>query len=216
MNSISTESLLTALRWRYATKKFDSTRTIPAETWSALEQALILSPSSFGLQPWKFIVITDPALKTALVPASWGQSQPRDCSHLVVLTVRKGLNHADVDRYLQCSSAITGRPLETLAGYRSVVTGYVDHATAKGTLDDWSTRQVYIALGQFMASAAVIGVDTCPLEGIDPAKYDEILGLKGSGYATVVGCAAGYRSAEDGYGKAPKVRFAASELIVRR
>lgn len=216
MNPISTDSLLSALRWRYATKKFDATRTIPSETWSTLEQAMILSPSSFGLQPWKFIVITDPALKAQLVPASWGQSQPKDCSHLVVFTVRKGLNHEDVDRYLQCSSAITGRPLEALAGYRSVVTGYVDHATAKGTLDDWSTRQVYIALGQFMASAALIGVDTCPLEGIDPAKYDEILGLKDSGHATVVGCAAGYRSPEDGYGRAPKVRFAASELIVRR
>ncbi len=216
MNPISTDSLLSALRWRYATKRFDANRTIPTETWSALEQALILSPSSFGLQPWKFVVVTDPTLKSQLVAASWGQSQPKDCSHLVVLTVRQGLNHADVDRYLQCSSAITGRPLEALAGYRSVITGFVDTATAKGTVDAWSTRQVYIALGQFMASAAMIGVDTCPLEGIDPAKYDEILGLKGTGYATVVGCAAGYRSSEDGYSKAPKVRFAASELIVGR
>lgn len=216
MNPIPTDGLLTALRWRYATKKFDATRTIPAETWSALEQALILSPSSFGLQPWRFIVITDPALKAQLVPASWGQSQPRDCSHLVVFTVRQGLNPADVDRYLQCSSAITGRPLEALAGYRSVINGFLEKATAKGTVDAWSTHQVYIALGQFMASAALIGIDTCPLEGIDPAKYDEILGLQGSGYATVVGCAAGYRSAEDGYSKAPKVRFSTSELIVRR
>ena len=120
MNPISTDSLLTALRWRYATKKFDATRTIPAGTWSALEQALILSPSSFGLQPWKFVVVTDPALKAQLVGASWGQSQPKDCSHLVVFTVRQGLGHADVDRYLQCSSAITGRPLEAAAiGRRS-------------------------------------------------------------------------------------------------
>jgi nitroreductase len=91
----------------------------------------------------------------------------------------------------------------------------LDGARATGRLDAWQSRQVYIALGQFMAAAAVIGIDTCPMEGIEPAKYDEILGLAGTGYATVVGCAAGYRATDDKYATTPKVRFRTEDVVVR-
>ncbi|MBN9690239.1 MAG: NAD(P)H-dependent oxidoreductase [Verrucomicrobia bacterium] len=209
MNPITPTTLLESLRWRYATKKFDATRHISPEVWDTLEQALVLSPSSFGLQPWKFVVITKPDLKAQLVPASWGQTQPAECSHLVVFTVRRGLDDADVDRFLK-------RTTEALAGYRSVIVGSLAKARAAGYLDQWQTHQVYIALGQFMTSAALLGVDTCPMEGIEPGKYDEILGLVGTGYATAVVCAAGYRSESDKYAHAPKVRFAPEDVIIHR
>lgn len=101
MTPLPPDALLNALQWRYATKKFDPSRTIPPEVWLALEQSLILSPSSFGLQPWKFLVITDPAVRKSLVPLSWGQTQPVDCSHFVVLTVRRGLDAEAVDRFVK-------------------------------------------------------------------------------------------------------------------
>ncbi|MGD0042532.1 MAG: nitroreductase family protein, partial [Isosphaeraceae bacterium] len=91
MSTTSTEALLGALKWRYATKKFDPARKIPADTWAALEEALILSPSSFGLQPWHFLVVQDPAIRQRLSAATWGQSQPVDCSHFVVFAARKDL-----------------------------------------------------------------------------------------------------------------------------
>ncbi len=213
MTPLAESQLLEALNWRYATKKFDRTKKIPAETWAALEQALVLSPSSCGLQPWKFIVITDQAVKDKLVPLSWGQSQPADCSHLVVFAVRKNLDEAYVDRFVARIAEVRGVPIESLAGYRGMMLGAVNKAAAGGYLDTWQTHQIYIALGQFMASAALIGVDTCPMEGIEPANYDEALGLAGTGYTTVVVCPAGYRAADDKYATLPKVRFAAADVV---
>lgn len=215
MNPISADTLLEALHWRYATKKFDPDRTIDDPTWKTLEQALVLSPSSFGLQPWRFLVITRPELKARLVAASWGQTQPAECSHFVVFTVRRGLDAQDVDRFLQRTAEVRGQPVESLAGYRKVVVGSLDRARSAGALDVWQTHQVYIALGQFMASAALLGIDTCPMEGIEPAQYDTLLNLQDTGYATVVACAAGYRAASDKYAALPKVRFEPGDVIRR-
>lgn len=212
----SPNELLTQLRWRYATKRFDATKAIPADTWSALEQALLLAPSSFGLQPWKFVVVTTPALKQQLRAASWGQAQVTDASHYVVFAGLRTTTEADVDRFLQCQSQVRGTPLESMAGYRKVLVDFLAKGWASKDLAAWNARQGYIALGQFMAAAAMIGVDTCPMEGIDMAAYDRILGLDGSRYTTLCGCAAGYRASDDKYATAPKVRFPLGEVIERR
>ncbi len=214
--SVAPELLLHALRWRYATKRFDPARAIPAGTWAALEDSLVLTPSSLGLQPWRFLVITDPELKEALSAVSWRQTQPRDCSHFVVMAVRRGLDEAHVDRYLARAAEVRGVTVESLDKFRGMITGSLGKARADSTLDHWQSHQIYIALGQFMAAAACLGVDTCPMEGIEPARYDEILQLGGTGYATVVACAAGYRHPEDKYATTPKVRFKAAEVIERR
>lgn len=212
----SPNELLTQLRWRYATKRFDATKAIPADTWSALEQALLLAPSSFGLQPWKFVVVTTPALKQQLRAASWGQAQVTDASHYVVFAGLRTTTVEDVDRFLQCQSQVRGTPLESTAGYRKVLVDFLAKGWASKDLAAWNARQGYIALGQFMAAAAMIGVDTCPMEGIDMAAYDRILGLDGSRYTTLCGCAAGYRASDDKYATAPKVRFPLGEVIERR
>lgn len=216
MNPIVSAQLLDALKWRYATKAFDPARKIAPELWAVLEESLVLTPSSFGIQPWKFQVITDAALREKLVPVSWGQTQPKDCSHFVVFTVKKGLGEPEIDRYMARAAEVRGTTTDALAPFKKVILGSLGKAAAAGTLDTWQTHQLYIALGQFMAAAALLGVDTCPMEGIEPAKYDEILGLNGTGYATVVACAAGYRSATDKYASVPKVRFKAEDVIVRR
>lgn len=213
MKTLAPSELLAALNWRYATKKFHPAKRIPAETWSALEQALVLSPSSFGIQPWKFLVVTNPAVREKLVPVSWGQTQPKDASHFVVFAVRKDLPEAHIDRYVARTAELRGSTPDALAPFKKMMMGSLEGARAKGFLDTWQTHQAYIALGQFMASAAVLGVDTCPMEGLEPAKYDEILGLAGTGFATVVACAAGYRAGDDKYATLPKVRFPAAEVI---
>ena len=212
-DTLSSESLLTQLNWRYATKKFDPTKKIPANVWAALETALILTPSSFGLQPWKFIVITDSVVKQKLVPFSWNQTQPADCSHHVVFAVRKAVGETEVDHFIDSIVAARGVAKESLKGYRDIMAGFAGKAAKEGWLREWGIRQLYIALGNFMTCAAVLEVDTCPMEGISPADYDKILGLEGTEFETVVACAAGYRSAEDKYAAVPKVRFPASEII---
>lgn len=206
--------LLDALRRRYATKKFDPARRIPADTWEQLEQSLVLTPSSFGLQPWQFLIIENPAVREQLRAASWGQSQVTDASHLVVFTARTTMDETDVDHWMNRISEVQSTPLETLAPLQSVIKGFIQPMTPDARRA-WNTRQVYIALGQFMAAAAVLGLDTCPLEGIDPAGYDRVLELENTGYATAVGCAIGYRAEDDRYATMPKVRYP-HERLVRR
>ena len=216
MTPTSTSTILDALNWRYATKQFDASRTIDAATWQALEESLVLTPSSYGLQPWKFLVIQDRALREQLVPHSWGQRQVADCSHLVVFTVRTSMAEADIDRLISATAAARGIPADALAGYRGMMIGDVVTGPRSQVAQEWAARQAYIALGQFMLAAALAGVDTCPMEGFAPPKYDEILGLNGTGYTAVVACPAGYRAAEDKYASLAKVRFPSAEVIERR
>jgi nitroreductase len=119
-----------------------------------------------------------------------------------------------VDHYLARISQVRGVPIESLKTYGDIMKGSAEQARAAGYLDSWMARQVYIALGNFMTSAALLGVDACPMEGIEPAKYDEILGLAAKGYGALCACAAGYRSPEDKYANTPKVRFDPKEVIL--
>ena len=215
LDPISHETLLAGLNWRYATKKFDPTRAIPQAEWAALEQSLVLSPSSFGLQPWKFLVVTDRAIREKLVEFSWGQRQPADCSHLVVFAVREDLSVEDIDRYIARIAEVRGATRESLASFRDVMVGFRDRMAGAGQLNAWATRQVYIALGTLMTGAALLGIDTCPMEGFDPAAYNRLLGLEGTGYSAVVLCPAGYRAPDDRYSQIPKVRFKPEDLIRR-
>ncbi|RYD36368.1 MAG: NAD(P)H-dependent oxidoreductase [Verrucomicrobiaceae bacterium] len=204
--------LIEALKWRYATKKFDPTRRIPGDVWETLEDSLSLTPSSFGLQPWQFLVIGDPEIRTALRSESWGQSQLTDASHLVVFTVRKSLGEEDISRWIARLAEVQATPLENLAPLQSVISNFIQPMDADQRRA-WNTRQIYIALGQFMAAAAVLGIDTCPLEGMNPAGYDRVLGLEGTEYATVVACAAGYRAGDDRHANLPKARYAREAVI---
>lgn len=211
MPSTPPSAILEALAFRYATKQFDVERKIGDETWATLEQSLVLTPSSFGLQPWKFLVITDQAVREELVPHSWGQRQVADCSHLVVMAVRKSVDEAYIDKFIRRVAEVRGITAESLAGYRGMMAGSLAMMTP-----DWAAKQAYIGLGQFMLAAALVGVDTCPMEGFVPAKYDEILGLGAEGLTTAVLCPAGYRAAGDKYAVAPKVRWETGDVIERR
>lgn len=205
--------ILTALNWRYATKVFDPAKKIPAETWAALEESLILTPSSYGLQPWKFLIVQDAELREQLVAHSWRQRQVADCSHLVVMAVKKAYSLDDLDAFITRMAQVRGGTAEALAGFRKMVAG----TQAQGYMTtEWAKMQAYIALGQFMTSCALMGIDTCPMEGFVPSKYDELLGLEAQGLTTAVLCPAGYRHADDRYASLPKVRFTNADVIEHR
>lgn len=211
--AITPDTALKQLQWRYATKQFDPSQKIADDVWKVLEQSLVLAPSSFGLQPWKFFVIRDPELRQQLFPHSWKQAQVLDASHLVVFAIKKDLNGDDVDRYIDRMAAVQAVPAENLAGFGDMVKGFMNNPPYPLDMNGWSTRQVYIALGQFMTTAAMIQIDTCPLEGFVPAKYDEVLQLDEQGYHAVVVCCAGYRSNDDKYAEKPKVRYPTEEVV---
>ena len=213
MSNESHQRILEALNWRYATKVFDAARKIPAGIWSALEQTLVLTPSSYGLQPYQFLIVADPAKRAALRPHSWNQSQVTDSSHYVVFTARTKMTEADVDKLIQRITQIRGIPAEALSIYRGVMVGDIVNGPRGRVAHEWAARQAYIALGNLMTAAAVLGVDTCPLEGLNPAEYDRILGLEGGDYKTVVACALGYRAADDKYAALAKVRYETSDLV---
>lgn len=210
---ISTKQLLDALQWRYATKVFDPAKKIPADVWAALEKALVLTPTSYCLQPYQFLVVQDPAKRAALLSHSWGQKQVVDCSHFVVFTARTEMKEADVNKLIERISAVRNVPAEALNSYRSKMLGDVVTGARGKIAHEWATRQSYIALGNLMTAAAVLGVDACPMEGLVPAEYDKILNLAGSGYATVVACALGYRAAGDKYASLAKVRYVTQDLV---
>jgi nitroreductase len=215
MKSIDRTHLLDQLNWRYATKQFDAQRKISAQDWATLEDALQLSPSSGGLQPWKFIVVTDPAVRAKLLPASYGQPQITDASHLVVFAAKKNFDEADVDAHIKHTAEVRGVSPGSLATYRDMLVGGIVKSQDEPARAAWARNQTYIALGNLLTSAALLGIDACPMEGFDRAQYDDILGLSAQGVTTAVIATVGYRSPGDKYAAAPKVRFPKSEIFVQ-
>jgi len=215
MKAIENDQLLKQLRWRYATKQFDPTKKISPADWAALEQALVLAPSSYGLQPYRFIVVTDSPTREKLMAASWNQRQVVDCSHLVVFAAKTKITTADVDTYLKRIIEVRGGSVEALNSLRGMMMGDIVQGPRSVGAQEWAARQAYIAIGNLMTTAALLGIDTCPMEGFEPPKYDAILGLREKGLATTVLCAAGYRAATDKYAAVAKVRFKPEDLIVR-
>lgn len=213
MSNMTNEQLLAALNWRYATKVFDAAKKIPADVWKTLEQSLVLTPTSYGLQPYQFLVVQDAGKRAALLPHSWSQKQVVDASHFVVFTARTEMKEADVDKLAKRAAEVRKIPVETLNSYRSMMMGDIVNGPRGKTAHQWAARQAYIALGNLMTCAAVLGVDACPMEGLNPVEYDKILNLAGSGYATVVACALGYRAAGDKYADLAKVRYETGDLV---
>jgi len=214
--NMETFNLEKSLHWRYATKLFDSNRKILPETWKTLENALLLAPSSYGLQPWKFIVIEDSKLREKLKAVSWDQSQVTDCSHYVVLLYMEKMDRKHVSRFLDRMSLVRQLERPKLAAYEEVIVSDLLKGPRSAKIDTWAKCQTYIAMGFALQAAASLQVDACPMEGLDPEAYDEILGLKGSGFRTIASIAFGYRSASDVYQAAKKVRFEPHEVIEHR
>lgn len=215
---MTTESIaanvVDALNWRYATKKFDPSKKISDAIWQQIERGLLLTPSSYGLQPWKFVVITDPNIKKQLPAASYNQPQPETCSHLVVFCRLSKLDEQHVNDYVARISEVRGVPLDSLNSFKKVLMDFVG-STPQDRLEDWMARQCYIALGNLMSIASQFKVDNCPMEGLDREEYDRILDLPAKGCRSVVMCALGYRAEDDKYAKLAKVRFDSSRVIVR-
>lgn len=205
--------LLKSLNWRYATKKFDSSKKLTDEQLEKITESLRMSASSFGLQPWKFVMVKNPELRTKLREAAWDQPQITDASHLFVLCIRKDIDASFVDHFIKSVSETRGISEESLKGYSDMMKGSIASRTPEG-VNEWSAKQLYISLGTALASAASYEIDACPMEGFDNAKFDEILGLSELGLESKVLLTAGFRSADDETANYKKVRFPKEEVFV--
>ncbi len=206
-------NLIDSLQWRYATKQFDASKKISAADLQTLQDAVSLAPTSYGLQPFRVLVITDPELREKLKAVAYGQPQITDASHLFVFAHKLDMTEAYIDDFMQRTAEARGIAADSLAGYSQVIKGSVASKSPE-VIAAWNQRQAYIALGHLLVAAATHHIDACPMEGFDPAGVDKILGLAEQGLAAAVIAAVGYRSAEDKMQFAAKVRLPQSELFV--
>jgi nitroreductase len=199
-------NLIESQNWRYATKAFDPTKKVSQKDLDIITESLRLTASSFGLQPWKFIVISNQEMKDSLVEHSWGQKQVSNCSHHIVFCHYSDFNDDNVNEFIKDTAKTRNQSLEELKGYEDIMKGFLSR------MDDnqkrvWMKDQLYIALGNLLNTCALMNIDACPMEGIIQAKYDEVLGLKEKGLMSAVACPIGYRDDTDKYALAEKVRY---------
>lgn len=212
--------ILEALTRRYATKVFDPSKKISQADMDALLESLVLSPSSFGLQPWRFIHVQNEETRKLLRQASRDQSQVTDASDLIVIASKTTMQESDVDEYLQ--SIMTTRPgaassenAEGLAKFKWVMLGTI-WARTQEQLKQRNQRQAYIAMWVLLTAAAELEIDACPMEGFEAEKYNEILWLEALWLTATLVIPVGYRSSQDKYAELAKVRYAKEKLIIQR
>jgi len=202
------------LNWRYATKKFDASKNIPEVELEQLLEAIQLSASSYGLQPYQVFVIKNPELREKLKAAAWNQPQIVDASHLLVFANLKEIDKVYVDAYLDMIADTRNQTREDLSGLENMLDNTVLKFSSEKK-NQWASNQAYIALGNLLSAAANSKIDACPMEGFEAIKFDEILGLKEIGLTTAVIATLGYRSSEDKQQYAIKVRKNKEELFNR-
>ena len=206
------KNMIDAMQWRYATKVFDADKKLTKEQIDLLLEALRLAPSSFGLQPWRVIVVTDPDVREKLRQAGYGQAQFTDASQVIVFAAKKDLRDSDVDEFITLTARERGGAVSDLSEYAGMMKQFLSGLSTEKRIE-WASRQAYLGLGVLLATAAHEGIDACPMEGFDLSAFNEILGLEEKGLTTCVVATVGFRSETDQTALLPKVRFPKEEFI---
>lgn len=200
------------LNWRYATKQFDSTKKISSEDLETLKEAIRLSASSYGMQPYEVFIIEDKETRERLKAVSYNQPQITDASQVIVFAAKTNVTAEDVTIYMKNISQVRNVPVDALAGFSGMINGAVVSLPVE-TKANWAAKQSYIALGNLLSAAAELKIDTCPMEGFNADGVDEVLGLKEKGLRATVIATIGYRSAEDKMQHLIKVRKSTEDLF---
>ena len=199
--------------WRYATKKFDTTKKISKEDLETLKEAIRLSASSFGLQPYRVLIIENPELRAKLQPAAWGQSQIVDASQLIVFANITNFGETEIDVSIANTTKTRGLPADALKGYGDFMKSKIV-ALPEDVRNTWASKQTYLALGNLMNAASELKIDVTPMEGFEPAQVNEILGLGKLGLNATLLATIGYRHEEDATQHYAKVRKSNEELFI--
>lgn len=208
------KSIKESLEWRYATQKFDTTKKLTDEEINELLDCARLSPSWYGLQPWKFIIVEDQETRVKLREAAYNQPKVTEASHLIVFAHKTTLDEAYVDSYIQSSASAEGVNPGDLKPLKDAIMNFV--GMISGNVSVWASNQTHIAFGFLLESAALLGIDAGPMGGFNADKFDEILGLKEMGLHTAVICAVGHRLDSDPASLRKKSRFSLDEVVIRK
>jgi nitroreductase/dihydropteridine reductase len=206
-------NILDALEWRYAVKKFDDKVSLTEQQILEVKKVFNLSASSYGLQPYKMIVVQNPELKEKLVPASFGQQQISQSAAILVFAVRTDFGMDYIDQFFKDMSTKRQIPLENLEGYKNFMKGSFANKS-EDEISSWATKQVYLTMGHMLASLAALQIDACPMEGLDPQAYDKILDLDAKQLKTIIAMPIGVRAPDDASATALKVRKDLSDIII--
>lgn len=206
-------AFLTNQNWRYATKKFDASKKISTEDLNTLKEAIRLSSSSYGLQPYKVIFVENPELRAKIQPAAWGQSQIVDASHLIVFANITNFGNAEIDNALNNFTSTRGLPSDALNGYGDFMKSKISNLPVEAR-NTWTSKQTYLALGNLLNAAAELKIDVTPMEGFEPALVNEILGLEKLGLNASLIATIGYRHEGDETQHYKKVRKSNEELFI--
>jgi nitroreductase len=204
-------NIIDALNWRYAVRRF-SKEKLDEHRVEALLTATRLSATSYGLQPYRLVVINERQTREKLLPFAMGQDKVVDCSHLVVLAARTAIDDDMIDQYIESVAQVRDVPLDELQGLTDHMKG-VFAGMSQQHRKAWAHQQTYIALGTLLTAAAAMKIDSCPMTGFEPEGFDHILGLADMGLESSVICALGVRHRDDSNAGLPKVRYRHSEMV---
>ncbi len=204
--------LIKSLNWRYATKKFDSSKKVSDTDIAFIEESTRLSASSYGFQPYIILKIENPEIKKQLLPLSWNQTQIVDAPHLYVLCSYLDFTNEMVDEYIQKKAIIQNTPLENLEAYKGFIKGKLKEKS-KEEISHWTAKQTYIALANMLTACGELNIDSCPMEGFEPEGYNKLLGLQEKGLTATAVMALGYHAEDDHNFDKIKVRKSKEELF---
>ncbi|WP_109852394.1 NAD(P)H-dependent oxidoreductase [Aquimarina sp. AU58] len=205
--------IIESLHWRYATKKFDTKQIVSQEKIDTLTEAFNLTATSYGLQPLKLVVIKNKDLQKELTSHSWNQQQVADASHVLVFCIEKTIGEQYISKYFDTVKEIRDTPEEILKPFKEQL---VDSFTYKSPeeISNWAAKQAYLALGNILTVCAIEKIDSCPMEGFIPEKYDELLNLNNLGLTSVLVLPIGYRAEDDMFSELKKVRRPITDTII--
>ncbi|MEY4382647.1 MAG: hypothetical protein RI995_189 [Bacteroidota bacterium] len=207
-------TLLESLNWRYAAKRMTGAK-VSADKIDHLLEAIRLSASGFGLQPYQVFVIEDPALKAKIQPIAYGQPQVIESSHLLVFAAWNEVTEEKINHFINTVSKQRNVPVDALGDYKNAIAGSLLRLP-QDVQATWAAKQVYLAMGTALTAAAELRIDSTPMEGFVPAQLDELLGLKEKGLHSVLMLAVGERHTEaDFMTGAAKVRYPKEELFIK-
>lgn len=206
-------NILQKLEWRYATKKFDVSKKVSKNKLNIITQAFNLTATSFGLQTIKLLVIDDIKIRESLVALSYNQEQVLQASHLLIICIQDDITEIDIKNYYKNVKDIRNTSETILEPYKSQLIKIMHDKTIEER-QQWSKNQAYIALGNLMTVCAMEDIDSCPMEGFLPSKYDDILRLKEKGLKSVLLLPIGYRAKDDMFSTLKKVRKPINETII--
>ncbi|WP_323789605.1 NAD(P)H-dependent oxidoreductase [Psychroserpens sp.] len=201
------------LKWRYATKKFDTSRDLSEEKLQVIKEAFNLTATSFGLQTISLVVVSDKNKRLQLVEHSYHQRQVVDASHLLVICIQDDISDTDVDNLFDSVADLRQTSQDILEPYRKDLKTMM-HDMSKAERQEWSVKQAYIALGNLMTVCAIERIDSCPMEGFIPETYDTILNLKERNLKSVLLLPIGYRAEDDKFASFKKVRKTIDDAVI--